>query len=112
MTIAQTKKWSDFHVNKAGANYPKWPNEPMFKTLFGKPVTPATSWRVLDVSRGSGKDMVLFADRGCERHGVEIEHGICTMDLITHAKRATVQKRSWGKAVICRIPTSALICYA
>ncbi len=91
MTIAQTKEWSDFHINKVGANYPKWPNEPMLKTLFGSysanPPRPQPGWRVLDVGCGFGNNLVPFADMGCECHGVEIESSICSIAENVLAKR-------------------------
>lgn len=83
MTIAQTKEWSDFHHAKVETNYPKWPNEPMLKALFGgyskNPIRPHKSWRVLDVGCGFGNNLVPFADMGCECHGVEIEPKICSI---------------------------------
>lgn len=83
MVIAQTKEWSDFHVTKVEASYPKWPNEPMLKTLFGSysanPSRPQKSWRVLDVGCGFGNNLVPFADLGCECHGVEIDPKICSL---------------------------------
>ena len=81
MTIKQTKEWSDFHMTRVGENYPKWPNEPMLKTLFGNysanPIRPGQGWRVLDVGCGFGNNLIPFADLGCELHGVEIEPNIC-----------------------------------
>jgi len=83
MSISQTKEWSDFHSANVGANHPKWPNEPMLKTLFGSysanPLRPQSSWRVLDVGCGFGNNLVPFADLGCECHGIEIESNICTI---------------------------------
>ena len=83
MSISQTKEWSDFHSANVGASHPKWPNEPMLKTLFGSysanPLRPQSSWRVLDVGCGFGNNLVPFADLGCECHGIEIESIICTI---------------------------------
>lgn len=83
MKIAQTKEWSDFHVARVETSYPRWPNEPMLKTLFGsyaeKKIRPQSGWRVLDVGCGFGNNLVPFADMGCECHGVEIEQRICSI---------------------------------
>ena len=82
MTIAQSNEWSVFHVAKIEANYPRWPNESMLKTLFGSysadPARPQPGWRVLDVGCGFGNNLVPFADLGCECHGVEIDPKICS----------------------------------
>lgn len=82
-TVSQSKEWSDFHAAKVAGNYPKWPNEPMVKVLFGNysanPVHPQRNWRVLDVGCGFGNNLVPFADLGCECHGVEIHQDICTL---------------------------------
>ncbi len=83
MNIPQSKEWAEFHVAKVEANYPKWPNEPMLKTVFGSysanPLRPQPGWRVLDVGCGFGNNLVPFADLGCECHGVEIDPKICCM---------------------------------
>lgn len=83
MKVPQRKEWSEFHATKAKTSYPKWPNEPMLKTLFGSystnPVRPQSDWRVLDVGCGFGNNLVPFAEMGCECHGVEIDSEICRL---------------------------------
>ena len=96
MTIAQIKEWSDFHAAKVEENYPKWPNEPMLKTLFGSYLAnhsrPEKSWRVLDVGCGFGNNIVPFADLGCECHGVEIDPKICSISANILAARGYAAK--------------------
>lgn len=83
MSVAQTQEWSDFHVARAETNYPRWPNEPMLKAVFGSysavPSRPQPGWRVLDVGCGFGNNMIPFADMGCECHGIEIDPKICSI---------------------------------
>lgn len=82
-TVAQSDEWNQFHAIKVKGSYPKWPNEPMLKTLFGSysstTVKPQSNWRVLDVGCGFGNNLVPFAELGCECHGVEIHKDICEL---------------------------------
>ena len=75
-TVAQSEEWNQWSENMVKGNYPKWPNEPMLKTLFGSyssaPIKPQPNWKVLDVGCGFGNNLVPFAELGCECHGVEI----------------------------------------
>lgn len=57
--------------------YPKWPNEVMLKTVFGKsylkhPLAIRPGMRVLDVGCFFANNLVPFADAGCECHGVDL----------------------------------------
>ena len=81
--IAQSEEWKVWHEAKVKGNYPKWPNEPMLKSIFGCYSTqekkPQPDWRVLDVGCGFGNNLIPFADIGCECHGVEIHEDICSL---------------------------------
>jgi len=99
--IPQSGEWKDFHEEKMKGNYPKWPNEPMLKSIFGSysrnQIKPKSSWRVLDVGCGFGNNLVPFADLGCECFGVEIDQDICELAqkvLGDRGYKATIKKGS------------------
>jgi SAM-dependent methyltransferase len=83
MDLPQSAEWSQFHAERMRSNYPRWPNEPMLKVLFGNyssaPAKPQAGWRVLDVGCGFGNNLRPFAELGCECDGVEIDDTICAL---------------------------------
>jgi len=77
------QRWEEFHKDRVGANYPRWPNEFMLKTIFGsylkEPVRLPERAKVLDVGCGFGNNLLPFLDRGHECSGVEITAAIAEL---------------------------------
>jgi SAM-dependent methyltransferase len=99
VNVPQSNEWSAFHAERMRSNYPRWPNEPMLKVLFGNysaaPAKPQAGWRVLDVGCGFGNNLRPFAELGCECHGVEIEDAICALTqqiLAEHGYSAQIRR--------------------
>ena len=82
----KSKDWKSFHIKSVKyGKYPKYPQELMLKTIFGRytglniPINNKS--KIADVGCGFGNNLIPFIDLGCIVHGVEIDNVICN---ITH----------------------------
>ena len=97
--VLQAEEWANFHKEKAKTNYPKWPNEPMLKVLFGnylkRPVQIQPEFKVLDVGCGFGNNLLPFLDMGCECYGMEIDQAIVEL-------AQNIQQDRGVKSIVCQ----------
>lgn len=99
MTTEADKNWEEFHLERAAASHPRWPNEAMVKTVFGgylreRIVLPERA-RVLDVGCGFGNNLLPFLDRGHECFGVEVTEAIAELSqrlLLQRGHQATIRQ--------------------
>ena len=78
----KSKDWTSFHLKSViHRRYPKYPQELMLKTIFGRyselniPIKKKS--KILDVGCGFGNNLIPFIDLGCVVRGVEIDKVIC-----------------------------------
>lgn len=98
MTDADSN-WEAFHLERAAASHPRWPNETMVKTVFGAYLRDRISLppraRVLDVGCGFGNNLLPFLDRGHECAGVEVTAAIAELAerlLLERGHRVTIRQ--------------------
>lgn len=82
MIKTKSKNWASFHLKSViHRRYPKYPQELMLKTIFGRyselniPIKKKS--KILDVGCGFGNNLIPFIDLGCIVRGVEIDKVIC-----------------------------------
>lgn len=82
MIKSKSKDWKSFHLKSIKFDkYPKYPQELMLKTIFGRyselKIDINKNSKIVDVGCGFGNNLIPFADIGCKVHGVEIDEEIC-----------------------------------
>ena len=82
MLKSESKKWRYFNKARIKNNqFPKYPQEIMLKTIFGKyhdfKINLTKSSNVVDVGCGFGNNLIPFLDLGTKVYGVEIDKDIC-----------------------------------
>jgi SAM-dependent methyltransferase len=79
----EAQQWEAFHLDRAAAGHPRWPNEAMVRTVFGRclrePIALPDQAQVLDVGCGFGNNLLPFLDRGHACCGVEITDAIASL---------------------------------
>jgi ubiquinone/menaquinone biosynthesis C-methylase UbiE len=90
---------SQFKFNQ----FPRWPNEMMVKSIFGKgnyflsPYPfPDKNWKVLEVGCGFANNLLPFADIGARVYGVDIDKNICRRSSSLMSQRGYSMEFSVG----------------
>lgn len=93
------KRWEGYFKDAAKCNYPKWPNEPMLKVIFGNylknKINLSSKSKVLDIGCGFGNNLLPFYDKGCKCFGTEV-----TEDIAKQTQRILL-KRGFDVDIRC-----------
>lgn len=82
MIITKSRDWKTFHEKSIKNNsYPKYPQELMLKTVFGRNsgfnLSINKKSKIIDIGCGFGNNLIPFIDLGAKAYGVEIDKNIC-----------------------------------
>ena len=84
MIKSKSKDWKSFHkISIKFGKYPKYPQELMLKSIFGRyselNISLGKNSKVIDVGCGFGNNLIPFIELGCKTFGVEIDKEICNI---------------------------------
>ncbi len=84
MIKSKSKDWKSFHLKSIKfGKFPKYPQELMLKTIFGRysemNLSINKKSKIIDIGCGFGNNLIPFADIGCKVNGVEIDKDICNI---------------------------------
>ena len=82
MIKSKSKDWKSFHLKSIKfGKFPKYPQELMLKTVFGRyskmNISINKNSKIIDIGCGFGNNLIPFIDLGCIVRGVEINKIIC-----------------------------------
>lgn len=110
MNKTNAKDWKSFHLKSLKQDsYPKYPQELMLKTIFGRDskfnLFINKKSKIVDIGCGFGNNLIPFIDVGASVYGVEIDKGVCSVT------KKILKKKFPNKQVNIRVGHNRLIPY-